>query len=432
MAIQPHAHETSDFFEFLQQSPTAWHAVENMRQKLLKKGFTELHEEERWRLEPGHSYFVIRNGSSLCAFIMPLHVPLHARILAAHTDSPALKIKPQAEFSKENMEMIGVEIYGAPILASWLNRDLGIAGRVSYLDKTGKVRQTLVHITDHPLVIPQLAIHLDRQVNEEGVRLNKQEHLSAIGAIKSDLTGDLPYLEWILKEKIDFQTLLASDLFLTPLEPPKHIGFAQEMIAAYRLDNLVGTYTAFEALLGSDSHQENTLQMAVFWDSEEIGSGTYHGAGSPFLPECLERIALAAKIDREGYFCLLQNSLCLSVDLGHALHPNYPEKHDPRHQLLLNNGIILKFNAQHKYATDANSAAFIVKLCHEHNIFLQKFVSRTDIPSGSTIGPINATQTGMPTVDIGIAQLSMHSARELIGTEDLLLLQKMLRLALIN
>lgn len=430
MALQPHAHETKDFFEFLQQSPTAWHAVENMRQKLLKQSFTELQEGERWRLEPGHRYFVIRNGSSLCVFIMPMHAPFQARILAAHTDSPALKVKPHAEFSKDNMEMVGVEVYGAPLLSSWLNRDLAIAGRVSYLDKTGRIRQTLIHITDHPFVIPQLAIHLDRQVNEEGLKLNKQEHLSAFAAIKSDLIGNVPYIERILKEKIDFQKLLVCDLFLFPLEPPRHLGFAQETIAAYRLDNLVGTYTAFDAIINSDATHNNLLQVAVFWDSEEIGSETQQGAASPFLPQCLERIAIASKIDREGYFCLLNNSLCISIDLGHALHPNYPEKHEPRHNLLLNNGIILKFNAQHKYATDANSGAFIVNLCHEHNIFLQKFVSRSDIPSGSTIGPIHAALTGMPTVDVGIAQLSMHSCRELIGTEDFFLLQRTLKLAL--
>ncbi len=429
MVIYAPSPQIQDFITFIDSSPTAWHAVDFMKQLLLKKGFIELHENEKWRLDPGKSYFVTRNAASICAFAMPLHTPFQARVLAAHTDSPGLKLKPYPEYNKENMVMFGVEIYGAPLLNSWLNRDLGLAGRLSYLDTTSRIRQTLVDIRDYPMVIPQLAIHLDRKVNEEGLQLNKQEHLAVLAAIESDWLGNDSLIERMLKEKIDYQTLLSADLFVYPLEPARLMGFAHDLIAGYRLDNLASAFACLEAIQGAEPLQHQ-LQMAIFWDHEEIGSSTASGADSNFFSNCLERIALACKMDRESYFCLMQNSLCLSVDLAHALHPNYSDKHEPRHPVLLNKGIVLKFNAQHKYASDAKSSAFIIQLCHQMDIPLQRFVARGDIPSGSTIGPIHASRTGMPTVDIGIAQLSMHSSRELIGTHDLGLLCQLLKAAL--
>lgn len=415
--------EINDLVEFLNTSPTAWHAVENAVSKLSEQGFEELSEADRWQLKPGGRYYIIRNGSTLCAFVMPTKTPESVRVVASHTDSPAFKIKPQAEFRKENMIMLGVEIYGAPLLASWLNRDLGIAGRV-LLKRQKTIEERLVLIDDAPLIIPQLALHLDRTVNEAGPILNKQEHLSALAALDTKKASKTSYLEKLLKRKYaDFQELLSYDLFLYPLEPARLIGEDQQMIASYRIDSLGSVHAALSGFLESGKPHSHCLKMIVFWDHEEIGSHSANGAASPFFQHTLERIAQS----REAYFQLMNRSLCVSVDLTHAMHPNYADRHDPRHAILMNQGIAIKVNSQHRYATDARSAAVIIDLCQKLKMPFQHYVARNDIPSGSTIGPIHASQTGMPTVDIGISQLSMHSNRELAGCQDYLDMRKLLK-----
>lgn len=411
---------------FLDHSPTAWHAVANCREDLLSFGFKELKEEEQWKLKLGERYFVTRNGSSICAFALPKKAPKSLRIAAAHTDSPSFKLKPNAEFVKENMVMLGVEIYGGPLLSSWLNRDLGIAGRVIYTDAHGKTCESLVDMKERPVVIPQLAIHLDRNVNESGPVLNKQEHLAAIAGL-AQKQKQHTYLERSLKKVLPLKTLLAFDLFLVPVESATLIGEHQELIASYRIDNLISVYAALHGLLQQKQPSQDRIEMITFWDNEEIGSNTAQGASSPFFNQTLERICLALNFSREDYFQLISRSLCASVDLGHALHPGYSDKHEPRHLALLNKGVIIKSNAQNRYASDARSSAEIVRLCHEHNIPMQQYVSRADLPCGSTVGPIHAQHTGMPTVDLGIAQLSMHSCRELVGIEDFTSLYHLLK-----
>lgn len=417
MAAKHKEQPISALLQFLDSSPTAWHAVENCSHKLIKMGFTEIKEEDSWKLKPGQGYFVKRNGSSLCAFVLPQKTPHALHIAAAHTDSPAFKLKPNAEFTKENMRMLGVEIYGGPLLVSWLNRDLAIAGRVVYSDTKGHTRESLVRLDDTPVVIPQLAIHLDREVNEKGLVLNKQEHLAALTGL-ADKNSKASFLEKALKAVLPMKQLLGSDLFLYPMEPPRLLGEHRELIASYRIDNLVGVYTSLEGLIHAKTPHRDTIKMAVFWDNEEIGSHTAQGAGSPFLAQLIERICLALGLSREDYFRMISRSLCASVDLGHALHPNYADKHEPRHVALMNKGILIKTNAQHRYASDARSSATIVNLCHKHKIPFQKYMSRGDIPCGTTVGPIHATLTGMPTIDIGVTQLSMHSCREVMGVKD--------------
>lgn len=424
--------DINDLLTFLNSSPTAWHAVQEMSSQLLKEGFQKLYESECWNIQPGGRYFVARNDSSLCAFSVPNKAFFQAKLIGSHTDSPSFKLKPNAEFYKENMLMLGLETYGAPLITSWLNRDLGIAGRVIYVDAHGQVVQALVRLDQSPVVIPQLAIHLDRQVNENGLLLNKQEQLAAIAGLDSKGQRlQLPekqssHLERLLKEKIDYQDLLSTDLFLFPLEPARLMGFNQQMLAAYRLDNLGSVHAALKALIKTKDTPSNALRMSICWDNEEVGSQTAQGAGSPFLTQVLERITLSLKMPREDYLRLLTQSLCLSVDLAHAQHPNYGDKHEPRHGILMERGVVLKSNAQQRYASDAHSSAAIINLCKQHHIPLQKFVTRSDIPCGTTIGPIHASLTGMPTVDIGYPQLSMHSCRELIACEDHLALCKLL------
>lgn len=404
--------------DFVQQSPTAWHAVDAIKQLILKQGFHELNEADLWQLAYGQRYFTVRNGSTLCAFVMPAKRIKTCCLVAAHTDSPSFKLKPNFEYSKGNMTMLGVELYGSPLLSSWLNRDLGIAGRITYLDKRGLLQESLVRIEDAPMVIPQLAIHLDRTANDTGLVLNKQEHLSALAAVNYQAAGS--YLEQLLLDRCpSAKQLLVHDLFLYPLEGPRFVGPNQQLLSGYRLDNLCSVFAGLEALLSlPENPSSDNLAMAVFWDNEEIGSVSAQGAASPFLPHLLERISLSMGGTREDYLCLLCNALCISVDVAHAWHPNYPDKHDARHQPQLNGGIVLKFNAQQRYASDSRSASRVAAACHKLKLPLQNFASRNDIPSGSTIGPITAALTGMPTVDIGIPQLSMHSSRELIGCQD--------------
>lgn len=409
----------SDLINFFQQSPTAWHVTAEVKKKLKHAGFIELKEKNQWNLELGKSYFVTRNDSSFCAFTLPIQIPKRTRLLATHTDSPSLKLKPNTEIRKQNMVLFGVEVYGAPLLSSWLNRDLGIAGRVVYRNLDHLLVSQLVRLEDHPLVIPQLAIHLDREVNEKGLLLNKQEHLNAFAALIDDSwPSSENYLEYLLRQKISFNQILNFDLFLYPLEGVKFCGYNNQMISGYRIDNLASLHATLYSFLNDLTPAKDDIKMIISWDNEEIGSQTLQGAGSAYLAQILERITLAMQQTREDYFKLLNQSLCISLDMAHALHPNYIDKHDAQHQVLLGKGVAVKSNAQGRYATDAYSSIAIQEIANQEKVKLQRFVSRNDIPCGTTIGPIQATLCGMPTIDLGCAQLSMHSARELMSCQD--------------
>lgn len=406
-----------DFLSFLDRSPTAWHAVATARRQLQEAGFIELSEQNRWDIQPQQQYLVTRNGSALCAFITPRCLPQRLRLLASHTDSPSLKLKPQPEIRKHRAILLGVEVYGSPLLSSWLNRDLGIAGRVIYTHRHGQIRESLIRLDRYPVTIPQLAIHLDREVNDKGLQLNRQEHLNALAGLESAFK-ESSFLESLLREELDFEQIIAHDLFLFPLEKACLLGFQDSLLAAYRIDSLASVHAALTALLHHLDPLENEIKMIIFWDNEEVGSHTAQGASSPFFSQILERIVEGFKGTREDYFCLLNRSTCISIDLAHALHPNYADKHDPQHQPFLGHGIVLKSNAQQRYATGARSFLPVKMIADLKQIPLQSFVSRNDIPCGTTIGPLQASLTGMSTVDIGCGQLSMHSCRELMSCQD--------------
>ncbi len=405
-----------DFRTFLDASPTSWHAAQEMGNRLAVLDFIPLAENEKWNLEAGKSYFVARGGS-LCGFSLPKHKPKKASIIATHTDSPALKIKPVPEIQKENMTLLGVETYGSPILASWLGRDLAIAGKVVALDANQHLHEELIFIDDAPLYIPFLPPHLDKDSSEKGLLLNKQDHLVPIAAL-SEEGFNKTYLETVLKRHFSFHLLVSFDLFLTPLEPSKFIGGSNEMIASYRLDNLASAHAALAALGNAQKNQTDLLQIAVFYDHEEIGSSTDIGAESPFFTEILDRVAHYYKMDKEEVYLLKHNSLCISVDMAQAFNPNYKEKYDPQHHAPLGKGIVIKYQASRRYMSHAESAAPIVLLCHKLGIRYQSYVNRSDIGSGSTVGPIFAAQQGISTVDIGCPQLSMHAAREAMACQD--------------
>lgn len=408
------SHVLEDLKSFLDNSPTAWHAVNQMGNRLAQHDYTPLQEGEKWHLEKGKKYFVSRNGA-FCVFHLPTKKVEKCLILAAHTDSPALKLKPKPEIVKDNLTLFSTEVYGGPLLTSWLNRDLAIAGKVVVSSKEGKVEEKLVLIDDAILCIPQLAIHLDREVNEKGLLLNKQEHLKAIVGL--DLPKDKA-LETLLRRSLAFHTLLSFDLFLVPAEHARFIGSKGELIASYRIDNLISTHAALTAFGNSSESPETTLQIGVFWDHEEIGSKTYEGAHSTFLQDVTTRIFASYNTNEEERLIVKSRSLCLSLDMAHAFNPNYETKYESSHRPLLGKGITIKYNADNKYASSASTAAFVIKACGELNLPYQSFVTRSDMGCGSTVGPITAHLMGIKTVDIGCPQLSMHSIREVVSCQD--------------
>ncbi|HSW86887.1 MAG TPA: M18 family aminopeptidase [Rhabdochlamydiaceae bacterium] len=406
-------HILEEFKNFLDTSPTSWHAAYQIGNRLAMQDFIPLNENEKWQIEPGQKYFIIRGGS-VCAFSLPSSTPQRGVILASHTDSPSLKIKPRPEIRIENMLALGVEVYGHPLLTSWLNRDLGIAGRIVVTDASGNIEEKLVVIDDSPLIIPQLAIHFDREVNEKGLTLNKQEHLCPLLGLDENQHS----IEDLLKRHVSFHSLLSSDLFLFPLERSRFLGLENELIASYRIDNLASAHACLTALACAHRPQKNTIQMAVFWDHEEVGSKSLEGAESPFFSEILKRIFHGLKLDKEDLFIFKRQSLCLSVDMAHAVHPNHLKALDPNHGPKLGKGPVIKYNAAQRYASNAFSAAQVIRLCQKLNLNVQSFVNRSDIPSGSTVGPLFAHHDGIATVDIGCPQLSMHSIREVMACQD--------------
>ena len=408
------------FLTFLNQAPTAYHAVLEAEKKLKKAGAHLLDEQQAWSLKKGAAYYVKRGGS-LIAFRIPKTKIESTIVLASHTDSPSLKLKPHPEFVKEGIAMIAVEVYGGPLLNSWLNRDLAIAGRVLFKDNKDTIQEALVNLDDQLLTIPQLAIHLDRKVNDEGLILNKQEHLNALYGLNPPKEG---FLIKALKKRLPLKELLAHDLYLYPVEPAKELGANHELIAGYRLDNLASLYPSLQAFTESSSQN---LQILALWDHEEIGSQTPSGAESPFFSHTLERIFIGLQLPREEQLRQLAGALCVSIDLTHAVNPNYSDKQDPRHKPELGNGVYIKTSAQKRYATEAPGTKKLFEAAKKAKIELHLIAARNDLPTGTTIGPIHAALTGMTTVDIGISQLSMHSARELIAKKDLETLEKLLK-----
>ena len=405
-----------EFIRFLQKSPTVWHAAREISNRLAEADFSPLSERERWKLEPGQNYFLEREGALLCAFRLPKRKPTSAILLASHTDSPALKIKPQPDLLTRDIAQLSTEVYGGPLLHSWLDRDLVIAGRIE-TDRGSE----LIFLDSAPLIIPELAIHLDKSIHEKGILVHKQDHLKPVLSIRGEET-----LEKALKKQFPFKKLYSFDLFLVPTEKPSLLG---ELIAGYRIDNLSSAYACLEALIEAKAHPQ-AIQLAIFWDHEEIGSMSATGAGSLFIDEVLERICLSMNMGREEFLCLKSRSQVFSADVTHAWNPNYPDKYDPQNSPLLGKGTVLKFNAGRKYASDATSAAEFFKIAEKQKLPIQQAANRSDIPSGSTVGPIMSANTGIRTLDIGVPCWAMHSTREIIAASDLLNLGRLLKAVL--
>ena len=408
-----------DLVSYLNASPTPWHAVTETVRRLVGAGYRELREEDEWRVAAGDKVFVVRAGSTIAAFEIG-EASLDAsgaRVVGAHTDSPNLRVKPNASLKKHGQHQIGVEVYGGVLLHSWLDRDLALAGRVLVRERSA-IEARLVRFERAIGRVPSLAIHLDRSVNTDGLIVNPQTQLPPVLALES--TGALDLREEIATELggIAGSAIVGHDLCFFDAQPAARIGLRGDYVCSGRLDNLASCHAAVSALLAAPAAPHATRGI-VLYDHEECGSQSAQGAQSPFLRTVIERIASthpkagAAPIHRA-----LARSFLVSADMAHAIHPNYGDKHEPSHQPLLGGGPVVKSNVNQRYATDGESAARFELWCEEANVKAQRFVTRTDLACGTTIGPITAAGTGMRVVDVGNPMLSMHSSRETCAAAD--------------
>ncbi|MGW1531527.1 M18 family aminopeptidase [Streptomyces aureus] len=409
---------TDDLMSFLAASPTPYHAVATAAERLEKAGFRQVAETDAWEGTSGGKY--VLRGGAIIAWYVPKGAEAHTpfRIIGAHTDSPNLRVKPLPDTGAHGWRQVAVEIYGGPLLNSWLDRDLGLAGRLSLRD--GSTR--LVDI-DRPLLrVPQLAIHLDRSVND-GLKLDKQRHLQPVWGLGDAREGDLiSFLEEA--SGVPAGQVTGWDLMTHSVERPAYLGRDNELLAGPRMDNLLSVHAATAALTAvatADSGLSYIPVLAAF-DHEENGSQSDTGADGPLLGSVLERSVFARGGSYEDRARAFAGTVCLSCDTGHAVHPNYAERHDPTHHPRVNGGPILKVNVNNRYATDGSGRSVFAAACEKAGVPFQSFVSNNSMPCGTTIGPITAARHGITTVDIGVAILSMHSARELCGSEDPFLL----------
>ncbi len=415
-----------DLLAFLRSSPTPFHAVASAVARLEPAGFRPLTERDSWTdLAPGR-YYVVHEESALAAFVVPPSPITAYRIIGAHTDSPNLRLKPKPEYTKEGFLQLGVEVYGGVLLNSWLDRDLGLAGRAVLRSAEGEVATRLVLLDKPRLRVPQLAIHLDRDVNEKGLVLNRQDHLAPVLGLRGN--GEAHLTELVADAlNVPPSTVVHLDLMLYDTLGPALGGVHDELVFSARLDNLAMSHAGTVALVEAAARAGGGLApVVVLFDHEEVGSDSVTGAGSYFLPRVLERLSRRGGRSFDDHARALASSLCLSADMAHAVHPNYESRHEPRHKPALNGGPVLKVNAQQRYATSATTATVVEELCRLLQIPLQHYVNRTDLPCGSTIGPITSTLLGVPTADVGNAMLSMHSCREMAGADDPPMMEKLM------
>lgn len=409
-----------DLLAYLHASPTPWHATAETKRRLLAAGYRELDEGETWAIAPGDKVFVVRAGSTIAALEIGDEAPEKSGIrwVGAHTDSPNLRLKPNAQLKRHGQFQAGVEVYGGVLLHTWLDRDLAIAGRLH--TRQGGLATSLINVTRPIARVASLAIHLDRGVNTEGLVLNPQNHLPPLLAIESG--GALDLREFLMSELsgVSATDLVAFDLCFYDAAPPTRGGLRGEYLFSGRLDNLAMCHASLAALL-SEPAKTGATRGFVLYDHEEVGSQSAQGAGSPFIADVMKRIVDAhpkSSGTRDTLERTLHRSFMISADMAHAIHPNYADKHEAQHAPLLGGGPVIKANANQRYATDGESAARFELWCGDAGFQPQRFVTRTDLACGSTIGPITAALTGMRIVDVGNPMLSMHSIREMCAASD--------------
>ncbi|MGN1151051.1 MAG: M18 family aminopeptidase [Lachnospiraceae bacterium] len=416
-------------FQFIDNSPTCYQVIDQIGQRLMQVGYEKLSEKELWKIEAGGCYYVTRNDSSLIAFSIPKITGAEAKssasmtlsqcrgfhIVAAHSDSPCFKLKENPELTMENHYLKwNVEKYGGMILSTWLDRPLSVAGRVVVQDK-GELITKLVNIEKDIAVIPNVAIHMNRDMNK-GMEYNPQTDMSPLVGSIEQKNG---YLALLAQEAgVEEEDILGQDIFLYNRDQCKRTGIEGEWICGPRLDDLECVYGALEAMVQNSDCDGQYINMLAVFDNEEVGSGTKQGADSTFLRDVLARIQNGLGIEEETYRCMLADSFLISADNAHALHPNHPEKADPENKPYLNEGIVIKYHGSQRYATDAYSAAVMKDICRKAGVPYQSYANRSDIAGGSTLGNILMAQVSMNTVDIGLPQLAMHSACEMAGAKD--------------
>ncbi len=405
-----------DLCTFVDASPTPFHAVLEVRARLDRAGFSELSERDAWKLAPGDRRYVVRGGSTILAFVVGTEPPSSRgfRMIGAHTDSPNLRVKPRPDAKKAGYQQVGVEIYGGALLSTWMDRDLSIAGRVS-LSRGRRVESRLVRFSRAVARVPNVAIHLNRNVNTEGLVLNPQKHMVPIvglgeGELRKDLAKELGEPD---------ADIVGLDLMFFDTAKSSLGGMDDELVYAPRLDNLGSCHAATEALVRAAATARPSTQLIALYDHEECGSRSAVGAQGTVLKDTLARIidAYPAK-EAQAFERAMRASYLVSADMAHAVHPNYEGQHEPEHQPKLGKGLVIKTNANQSYATNGETAARFVSACREAGGDPQQFVTRTDLPCGSTIGAITAALLGVDTVDVGAPMLSMHSCREMAGTRD--------------
>lgn len=410
----------------IDRSPGPIHAVQTAVDQLRATGFEPLDEATEWSEPPPDRWYVVRGGA-LVAGVSPADDGDGGyRIVGAHTDSPTLAIKPRPDTGTAGFRQLGVEVYGGALLNSWIDRDLGLSGRVVVL--AGEDIRSIPVLIDRPMLrIPQLAIHLDQEIRERGLKLDPQRHMTPIWGLGDPTEGDL---RSCIAGRIEVATddIVSWDLIVHDLTPATLAGRDEDLLVSGRLDDLCSVFCAVEALNRRLADDKPLLHQPVlcFFDHEEVGSVSATGAAGRLLPGLLRRIAAARGVGPDEHAAALSRSVCISADMAHATHPNYADRHEPDHPISCNSGPVIKINAGQRYATDALGAAEVIRACRSAQVPYQEFVSRSDLPCGSTIGPVTSGLLGMPTVDVGIPQLAMHSSRETAGALDPLLFRRAL------
>lgn len=406
---------SKELMDFIKDSPTAFHVVKNFSTMLEKAGFIKLNERNKWKIEQGGKYYVTRNDSSIIAFQVPDNMDFYNfQIAAAHSDSPAFKIKENPEMVEDNNYVtLNVEKYGGMLMAPWFDRPLSVAGRVIVRENSG-LKPVLVNVDRDLCVIPNLAIHMNRDVNN-GIKYNPQKDMIPLfGEIASKDKFD----QIIANETgVAIEDIISTDLFLYNRECGTIWGADNEFMSAPRLDDVMCAFSCIKALTDNKGNNKSVNVCAIF-DNEEVGSTTKQGADSSFLYDVLSRISMCMGKDSEDFIRVCASSFMLSADNAHAVHPNYKEKADPTNRPYMNKGIVIKYNANQKYTTDAISASIFKEICKKVGVEVQSYVNRSDIPGGSTLGNISNSHVSLNTVDIGLAQLAMHSPYETAGVKD--------------
>ena len=407
-----------DLLAFIDASPSPWHAVATVAERLRQQGFEALNEAESWQLKTGGRYFVARNGS-IIIFVIGQKSPVTSgfNMVGAHTDSPGLRLKPNAAYSGDGLIRIGVEVYGGPILATFADRDLSMAGQVNVRNKNG-FDTHLVRFDDPVLRLPNLAIHMNREVNDKGLKFNKQTELPLLfGEGKAGIDADTQFIAYLAdKLKVKSSDIINFELNVFDTQKGSIWGAHQEFIAESQLDNLASCHAALIAICGTNNPQATSI--CALFDHEEVGSESATGANGGFLANLVNRICLSQQMTQEEQLRALANSFFISADMAHAFHPNFAGSYEPCHHVHVNQGPVIKTNANQRYATDAKSAARFIQLCEQAGVPYQQYTHRTDLGCGSTIGPIVAANLSVACVDVGSPMWAMHSIRESAGVLD--------------